>query len=268
MSRIDTCFSKAESDHRKLLITYLMSGDPSIEDSLALMHAMVAAGADIIELGMPFSDPQADGPVVQAASQRVLEAGVRLPQVFQLARSFRERDSLTPLVLMGYANPIEIAGYEAFSEQAAEAGIDGVITVDMPPEEAGSLCEAFAKRKIDPIFLLSPTTPDSRVQTVCEKGGGFIYYVSLKGVTGSSKLDAAEVADKVARIKNLSDLPVGVGFGISDAESAGNISRVADAVIVGSALVKRIEEYGRNPERMIEKVTELVSGMRSAIDNS
>lgn len=267
MSRIAACFADAKTANRKILIPYVMGGDPSIDDSLKIMHALVVAGADIIELGMPFSDPMADGPVIQAASERVLEAGIRLPAIFKLVKLFRETNDKTPIVLMGYANPIEITGYEAFSTQAAEAGVDGVITVDMPPEEAGELTKAFAKHDLDPIFLISPTTPDNRVKVVCDQGGGFIYYVSLKGVTGSAKLDTDEVATKVSHIKELSEMPVGVGFGITDASSAAQVAAVADAVVVGSVIVRKIAENASDVNKMLAEVTELVGGMRSAIDN-
>ncbi len=267
MSRIAECFADAKTANRKLLIPYVMGGDPNINDSLKIMHTLVSAGADIIELGMPFSDPMADGPIVQAASERVLAAGIRLPAIFDLVKMFRQTNDKTPIVLMGYANPIEITGYEVFSKQAADAGIDGVITVDMPPEEAGELSDAFAKHNIDPIFLISPTTPDSRVKAVCEQSGGFIYYVSLKGVTGSAKLDTAEVATKVAHIKELSAMPVGVGFGINDAQSAAQVAAVADAVVVGSVIVKKTTENASDTTKMLSGLTELVGGMRSAIDN-
>lgn len=267
MSRIAACFADAKVANRKILIPYVMGGDPSIDDTLKIMHTLVEAGADIIELGMPFSDPMADGPVIQAASERVLAAGVRLPAIFELVKMFRETNDNTPVVLMGYANPIEITGYEAFSEQAAEAGVDGVITVDMPPEESGELSRAFAKHNLDPIFLISPTTPDSRVTAVCDQGGGFIYYVSLKGVTGSGKLDTDEVAMKVSHIKELSVMPVGVGFGITDATSAAQVAAVADAVVVGSVIVKKIATNASDTKKMLAEITDLIGGMRSAIDN-
>lgn len=266
MSRIAQCFADAAVNKRKLLITYQMGGDPGMQESLELMHELVRAGTDIIELGMPFSDPMADGPVIQAASERVLKSGVRLSTIFELVELFRKDDQKTPLVLMGYANPIEIMGYEAFASRAAAAGVDGVITVDMPPEESTSLSDEFAKHGLDPIFLLSPTTPDSRTATVCQRGSGFIYYVSLKGVTGSAKLDTTEVAQKVSHIKSISNMPVAVGFGISDADSAGRVAQVADAVVVGSAIVKRITELRHDHSQMLVKVSEFVAGLRTAID--
>ncbi|MCB1756686.1 MAG: tryptophan synthase subunit alpha [Gammaproteobacteria bacterium] len=266
MSRIAQCFADAKASQRKLLITYQMGGDPGMQESLELMHEMVRAGTDIIELGMPFSDPMADGPVIQAASERVLGKGVRLRHIFELVESFRKTDQKTPLVLMGYANPIEIMGYGNFADRAAAAGVDGVITVDMPPEEATLLSEEFAKRQLDPIFLLSPTTPDSRTKEVCKRGSGFIYYVSLKGVTGSAKLDTGDVAEKVSHIKQLSDMPVAVGFGISDPDSAARVAEVADAVVVGSAIVKRIAEHGQDRPKMLASVVEMVAGLRAAID--
>ena len=266
MSRIAACFEKADSEKRKLLIPYLMGGDPGIAETLSLMKSMVDTGADIIELGMPFSDPMADGPVIQAASERVLQAGIRLPDVLEIVRQFRQTDNVTPIVLMGYSNPLEIMGYEAFAKAASEVGVDGVITVDMPPEEATDMSGAFAKHGLDPIFLISPTTPDSRVQAVCEHGSGFVYYVSLKGVTGSSKLNTEEVAERVSHIKQISAMPVGVGFGISDADSAARVAAVADAVVVGSVIVRQIEENASDTGEMVSKVSALVQEMRQAID--
>ncbi|MDO6459433.1 tryptophan synthase subunit alpha [Granulosicoccaceae sp. 1_MG-2023] len=268
MSRIAACFTKAAAAKRTVLVPYLMGCDPDMELSLALMHALVEAGADMLELGMPFSDPMADGPVIQAASERVLAAGVRLPQIFELAAKFRETDQDTPLILMGYANPIEITGHEDFARQAQAAGVDGVITVDMPPEESVDLSASFEKHAIDPIFLLSPTTPDHRIEAVTQYGRGFIYYVSLKGVTGSSQLDTGDVAERVGHIKTLTDLPVGVGFGISDPASAASVATLADAVVVGSAIVKRIAACGTDRARLLEEVPAFVGSLRQAIDQA
>ncbi len=266
MSRIAQCFVDAAKKKRKLLIPYLMGADPTVEQSLNLMHSLVEVGCDIIELGMPFSDPMADGPVIQAASERVLAAGNRLPQIFQLVENFRKLNQKTPIVLMGYANPIEIMGYHEFARKAASAGVDGVITIDLPPEEAQELSEAFEKYDLDPIFLISPTTPDARIKSVCDRGSGFIYYISLKGVTGSSKLNTKDVAAKVAHIKDQSNIPVAVGFGISDADSAAQVAKIADAVVVGTAIVKRIADNSANSDYMLTQVTDLVAGMRMAID--
>jgi len=266
MSRLTATFAKAKQDKRKLIIPYLMGGDPTAEQTVVLMHGLVEAGADVIELGMPFSDPMADGPVIQAASERVLENGIRLPDVFAMVKTFRKTNSDTPIVLMGYANPIEVMGVEAFAAEAEMVGVDGVITVDMPPEEATELVQAFQKHAIDPIFLLSPTTPEHRVQHVCDQGGGFIYYVSLKGVTGSSKLNTVEVAEKVHMIKSKTEMPVAVGFGITDAESAAAVAQHADAVVVGSVIVKSIAKYADDSEKMLSAVCGLVSDMRNKVD--
>ena len=268
MSRIAGCFAEAAASKRTVLVPYLMGCDPTPALCLELMHAMVEAGADMIELGMPFSDPMADGPVIQAASERVLAEGVRMPHIFELAKQFRETNTTTPLVLMGYANPIEIMGHERFAQLASESGIDGVITVDMPPEESVDLSAAFAKRGIDPIFLLSPTTPDHRVEAVTRYGSGFIYYVSLKGVTGSSQLDTGEVAARVEHIKTLTDIPVGVGFGISDASSAASVAKLADAVVVGSAIVKRIADCGQDRARLLDEVPAFVASLRQGLDQA
>jgi len=268
VSRIADCFAAAKAQGRKVLVPYLMGGDPNEADTLRLMHAMVEAGADIIELGLPFSDPMADGPVIQAASERVLETHVRLPEVLGIVQAFRETNATTPIVLMGYANPLAIMGFDTFAAEAERAGVDGVITVDMPPEEAGDLMPAFAKHGLDPIFLISPTTPASRVNAVCEQGGGFIYYVSLKGVTGSSKLDTTEVAERVAEIKQHSDMPVGVGFGISDADAAASVAQVADAVVIGSAIVKRIAAQSADADAMVADVSGFVADIRAAMDQA
>ena len=268
MSRIAGCFAEAAASKRTVLVPYLMGCDPTPALSLELMHAMVEAGADMIELGMPFSDPMADGPVIQAASERVLADGVRMPHIFELAKQFRETNTTTPLILMGYANPIEIMGHERFAQLASESGIDGVITVDMPPEESVDLSAAFAKQSIDPIFLLSPTTPDHRVEAVTRYGSGFIYYVSLKGVTGSSQLDTGEVAARVEHIKTLTDIPVGVGFGISDASSAASVAKLADAVVVGSAIVKRIADCGQDRASLLDEVPAFVASLRQGVDQA
>lgn len=267
MSRIAGCFEQAANSGRKILIPYLMGGDPGVSETVELMHGMVKSGADIIELGMPFSDPMADGPVIQAASERVLQAGIRLRHVFGIVEEFRKDNNETPIVLMGYANPLAIMGYQSFAQEAQRVGVDGVITVDLPPEEGGELSDAFEKHGLDPIFLISPTTPDARVQAVCEQGRGFIYYVSLKGVTGSSQLDTQDVASKVSHIKAMSDMPVGVGFGISDADSAAKVAAVADAVVVGSVVVKRIAEHAQDKAKMLSSVSELISEIRLAMDN-
>lgn len=265
-SRIAAHFSQA--GNRKLLVPYITAGDPDLGVTLALMHTLVEAGADVIELGIPFSDPMADGPVIQAACERALKNNVTLVQVMETVKQFRETNNTTAVVLMGYMNPVETLGYARFAMLAADAGVDGVLTVDLPPEEAGELVEELRARNLDSIFLLSPTTPDSRLRQVCEKASGYIYYVSLKGVTGAANLDTVEVASKVQHIKSISQIPVAVGFGIRDAASAAAISETADAVVVGSVLVSLVGEYGQDLEVLHQKMFETVNGMRNAMDQA
>ncbi len=266
MSRIKTRFEALRSQGRKALIPFITAGDPRPEITVPLMHEMVAAGVDIIELGVPFSDPMADGPVIQAACERALAHRVSLRRVLEMVREFRTRDRETPVVLMGYLNPIEALGYEAFAKAAADAGVDGVLTVDLPPEEAHDLLAALRAQGIDPIFLLAPTSSAERIRKICAMASGFIYYVSLKGVTGSAALDTVAVAAKLAEIRCHTGLPVGVGFGIRDAESAARVAAVADAVVVGSALVKRIAEFADQPERIKAEVGAIIGEMRRAMD--
>jgi len=263
-SRIAARFT--EAGHRKLLVPYITAGDPDLDVTLALMHTLVKAGADVIELGIPFSDPMADGPVIQAACERALKNNVTLVQVMETVKRFRETDDHTAVVLMGYMNPVERLGYAKFATLAAESGVDGVLTVDLPPEEAGDLVEELRSRQLDSIFLLSPTTPDSRLRQVCEKASGYIYYVSLKGVTGAANLDTSEVASKVEHIKSISQIPVAVGFGIRDATSAAAISETADAVVVGSVLVSLVGEHGQDLDTLHRKMFDTVNGMRQAMD--
>lgn len=266
MSRRRIAERFASANGRKLLVPYITAGDPNLDTTLALMHTLVKAGSDVIELGIPFSDPMADGPVIQAACERALKNKVTLVQVIDTVRRFRETDPDTAVVLMGYMNPVEILGYQNFAQLASEAGVDGVLTVDMPPEESGELVEQLTANNLDSIFLLSPTTPDARLRQVCEKASGYIYYVSLKGVTGAANLDTGEVASKVAHIQSFSSIPVAVGFGIRDAASAAAISATADAVVVGSALVSIVEKNGDNPDLLHERMFEMVNGMRKAMD--
>ena len=239
MSRLAACFAELKENSRTALIPYVMASDPSPEMTLPLMHAMVKAGADIIELGAPFSDPMADGPVIQAAAERSLEHNTSLHDVFSLVSEFRQTDDKTPIIVMGYLNPIEVMGYQSFAKQAATCGIDGVITVDMPPVEAGDYVPALKSEGLDPIFLLAPTSTQARIKKLAEIASGFVYYVSLKGVTGAATLDVSSVEEKVAEIREFIDLPIGVGFGISDGESAARVANCSDAVIVGSVLVKK-----------------------------
>jgi tryptophan synthase alpha chain len=266
MSRIGERFSQLKAAGRKALIPFITAGDPMPEITVDLMHDLVSAGADIIELGVPFSDPMADGPVIQRASERALEYHVSLSDVLKMVERFRERDNDTPIVLMGYLNPIESMGYETFAAEASEAGVDGVIVVDLPPEEGVELLQLLRARGLDQIYLLAPTSTPDRIRRICDAASGFVYYVSVKGVTGSSHLDLAGVEKKLREIRAGSDLPVGVGFGIKDAQTAAAISLVADAVVVGSALVSRVEALAEQPERIGAALREVISSMRLAMD--
>lgn len=268
MSRIGQRFSALQAAKRKALVPFVTAGDPVPEVTVPLMHAMVAAGADIIELGVPFSDPMADGPVIQRASERALVHHVSLRDVLGMVQEFRGTDEDTPVVLMGYLNPVEVMGYEEFARRAAEVGVDGVLTVDIPPEEAEQFLTALSAAGIDPIFLVAPTTTVARMQRICAAAGGFVYYVSVKGVTGTAHLQLEPVAEKLAEIRRVTDLPVGVGFGIKDARTAFEVSRLADAVIVGSALVKRVEDLADRPGEIAQEVAGLLSTMREAMDRA
>ena len=266
MSRIEGRFRQRREEGRKTLVCFITAGDPSADTTLAAMHTLVESGADVIELGVPFSDPMADGPVIQRASERALHHGATLKGVLDVVRRFRESDADTPVVLMGYLNPFESMGYEAFATATAAAGADGVITVDMPPEEGADFVAALRGQGLDPIFLLAPTSSSERIRTICGQASGFVYYVSLKGVTGAANLDAVAVGEKVAEIKSMTDLPVGVGFGIRDAESAARVAAVSDAVVVGSALVDHFERLGEDESALRRELAQLVSGMRTAMD--
>jgi tryptophan synthase alpha chain len=272
MSRLPACFERLKSESKTALIPYVMTGDPQPEVTLPLMHAMVEAGADIIELGAPFSDPMADGPVIQAAAERSLEFNTSLHDVFDVTRKFREKDDQTPIVLMGYLNPIEVMGYESFAKQAAECGIDAVITVDMPPEEGHEYIAALHDQNIDPIFLIAPTTTEERIEKIGSVASGFVYYVSLKGVTGAATLDVDAVEERLELVRKHIKLPMGVGFGISDAESAAKVSACSDAVVVGSAIVKRMaaqkDKKAEQTATIVRDVTDLLRSMRKAMDAS
>lgn len=264
MSRIGQTFIALQAQNKKALIPFITAGDPGKGITVSLMHALVEAGADIIELGVPFSDPMADGPVIQRASERALANKVGLKDVLAMVAEFRKSNDTIPVVLMGYANPVEHMGYETFAIAAVDAGVDGVLTVDIPPEESHGVSDVFKAHGLDPIFLLSPTTPESRVEMVAKAAGGFIYYVSLKGVTGSANLDTEEVARKIAIIRKHCSLPVGVGFGIRDAATAEAVARIADAVVVGSRIVNEIETASM--EDVVQKVKYLVQDLRRGVD--
>jgi len=268
MSRIAACFQRLKSENRKALIPYVTAGDSNPELTVPLMLAMVEAGADIIELGIPFSDPMADGPVIQAACERALVHNVGLSDVLTMVSEFREQNSETPVVLMGYLNPVEVMGYEIFAKRASDAGVDGVLTVDMPPEESDELIAAFDVNNIDPIFLVSPESTTDRFKIIAAKSRGFIYYVSLKGVTGVKAIDTDAVAEKLNELKAFTDIPMGVGFGIKDAESASAVAKVADAVVVGSAIVKRVEANAGDQQKIILEISDFLSELRQAIDKA
>lgn len=266
MSRLAAKFVELSDAGRKALIPFITAGDPNPEFTVPMMHAMVSAGADIIELGVPFSDPMADGPVIQRASERALEHGMSLRKVLQIATQFRSQDQNTPLVIMGYLNPIEAMGYEQFADAARQADIDGVITVDMPPEEAEEYVALLGTQNIDPVFLLSPNSNDGRIKKVAAVTSGYLYYVSLKGVTGAKHLDTDEVARKLQQIRANTDLPVTVGFGVKDAQTAKTVAKIADGVVVGSVVVNKIETNLGKPEIARQEIVELLTGMRQVMD--
>jgi tryptophan synthase alpha chain len=264
MSRIRTTFARLQKAHRKALIPFITAGDPDPELTLPLMRALVSGGADIIELGVPFSDPMADGPTIQRASERALANGMSLTGVLDIVRTFRLENSETALVLMGYANPIEAYGIDRFARDARAAGVDGVLTVDYPPEECASFALTLKHEGLDPIFLLAPTSTDSRFAQVAELGSGYIYYVSLKGVTGAGHLDLDEVAHRIPSIRAKVGMPLGVGFGIRDGASAARIAAVADGVVIGSRIIEEIE--GAPRDQAPARVKAFIHGIREAMD--
>jgi tryptophan synthase alpha chain len=266
MSRISTIFEHLARARRKALIPFITAGDPSPQATVPLMHALVKAGADVIELGVPFSDPMADGPVIQRSSERALKHGINLETVLGYVTEFRKRDDATGVVLFGYANPIEALGVERFVERAASAGVDGVLVVDYPPEECGPFAELVKKKGMDLIFLLAPTSTESRIERIVGVASGYIYYVSLRGVTGAAHLDVADVAARLAAIRRKTSLPVGVGFGIRDGETARAVGAVADAVVIGSRLIQEMEEAPAGVA--IERAGAFLAGIRQALDGS
>ena len=266
MTRFQSTFSRLAQQGRKALIPYVTAGDPAPRHTVPLMHTLVKAGADVIELGVPFSDPMADGPVIQHACERALAHGTSLARVLEMVAEFRRKDAVTPVVLMGYANPIEAMGQESFAARAAQAGVDGVLVVDYPPEESADFAAALHARALAPIYLVAPTSSDARIAEVARLARGFVYYVSLKGVTGSASLDVADVAQNVARLKAALPLPVGVGFGIRDAETAAKIATIADAVVVGSRLVQEIA--ASRADEIQSRLYALAGGFRQAMDRA
>jgi tryptophan synthase alpha chain len=269
-SRIDNCFAKLREEGRKAVIPYIACGDPYADATVDIMRALAAGGADVIELGVPFSDPMADGPVIQKASERALARGIGTPQVLDAVRAFRASDPATPVVLMGYANPIEAYdlahGAGGFVRDAAAAGVDGVLVVDYPPEEAVAFSAALKAAGLAPIFLLAPTSTEARMKQVGEVADGYVYYVSLKGVTGAGHLDTEAVARAVPRIKRHVKVPVGVGFGIRDAASAKAVAQVSDAVVIGSALIQCLEALPR--DQVAEGARRFIAEIRAAVDET
>ncbi len=265
MSRIEAYFQQAAEANEKVLVPFITAGDPNKEWTVDLMHTLVQSGAGIIELGVPFSDPMADGPVIQLADERSLEHGTSLKDVLAMVKSFRETNQSTPVVLMGYLNPVEVYGYERFAEDAADAGVDGVLTVDLPPESAQKLTCELDKHGIDPIFLVAPTTKEERIRLIAQYAKGYLYYVSLKGITGAGHLDIDSVSDKLETIRKITDLPIAVGFGIKDAASANAVAGVADAVVVGSAMVNIVAENQTDKSALLEKLGQFTASLSTAI---
>lgn len=266
MSRIQTAFEQLKQQRRKALIPFITAGDPEPALTVPLMHALVASGADVLELGVPFSDPMADGPTIQRASERALKHHVGLHHVLDMVAEFRRQDAATPVVLMGYGNPIEAMGWENFARRCAEVGVDGVLTVDFPPEESHEAFRHLEAHGIDPIFLLAPTTREDRVARIAALARGYVYYVSLKGVTGAGHLDLSAIEQKIPQLRKHIKVPIGVGFGIRDAETALAVARLCDGVVVGSRIVQEIENS--MPDTVIGNVSALVKELRQAVDQA
>ncbi|HBQ00383.1 MAG TPA: tryptophan synthase subunit alpha [Gammaproteobacteria bacterium] len=268
MSRIKSISEAAAAQGRKLLIPYLVAGDPDLAHSLGIMHELVKQGADVIEIGIPFSDPASDGPVIQRSVERALEGGTSLADTLKLVSQFREQDSQTGIVLMGYLNPIEIMGYGQFVAAATEAGIDGVLVVDMPPAESAELRQTLHEANLDTIYLVAPTTSAIRAKAITEVCSGYLYYVSLKGVTGAALTDHESVASSINELRQLTDLPIVIGFGIKDADSAAAMGGLSDGIIIGSALVERIADMspGKVNEPDLVRSCEVIGAARAALD--
>jgi len=265
VTRLDATFAALRAAGRKALVPFVTAGDPSLQATVPVMQALVAAGADVLELGVPFSDPMADGPVIQRSSERALARGAGLSYVFDCVRGFRARDEATPVVLMGYLNPVEIRGAERFARDAAAAGVDGVLLVDLPPEEAGELHAAFAGHGVALILLAAPTTSDARMQRLCADARGYLYYVSFAGVTGADRIDAVAATARLRAIRAHASVPVVAGFGIKDAAMAAAMAADADGVVVGSALVAAIADAD-DPERAASLAAAFLAPLRAALD--
>lgn len=266
MSRIKACLQSLKQQNKKALIPFITAGDPQKESTVAIMHQLVSSGADIIELGIPFSDPMADGPVIQLADERALAHGTTTVDALAMVSEFRQSDQITPVVLMGYLNPIEVYGYEKFAQDASVAGVDGLITVDLPPEAADPALEQLDKVGIESIFLIAPTTSEKRIAKIAEKGRGYLYYVSLKGVTGAANVDGDAVNARLETIRKITDLPIAVGFGIKDAETARLIGKNADGVVVGSALVNIIAQNQNDGDALLSQLAEFTQSLRQGLD--
>jgi len=265
-NRIDECFAALAADSRKALVPFITAGDPQPEWTVSIMHSLVSAGADLLELGIPFSDPMADGPVIQAASERAIKKGVSLHLALDMVARFREMDSSTPVVLMGYMNPIERYGHAEFAADAAKSGVDGVLMVDCPPEEMADLTRLMEHHGVHPIRLLAPTTTPERIGLVAAHARGYLYYVSFKGVTGADRLDHAGIVAPLQEIRRHTKLPVAVGFGIKDATSAAAVAKIADAVVIGSALVEALSK-AHSMEQANQLAVDFLAPVRQAMDN-
>jgi tryptophan synthase alpha chain len=263
--RIEECFAALKNAGRKALVPFVTAGDPSREATVPVLHALVAAGADLVELGVPFSDPMADGPVIQRSSERALARGVGTGYVFDCVREFRKQDQNTPVVLMGYLNPVEMRGHERYARDAAEAGVDGVLLVDLPPEEAGPLRAAFNAQGVALISLAAPTTSHERLVRLAAEAQGYVYYVSFAGVTGADRIDVADVAVRVGQLRAMATVPVLIGFGIRDAVSAATMSRLADGIVVGSALVESISNAA-SPTDAAKLAAAFLAPLRQSLD--
>lgn len=266
MSRLTVTFEELAKTGRKALIPFITAGDPNPQFTAPLMHAMVKAGVDIIELGVPFSDPMADGPVIQRASERALDHKMSLKRTLATVAEFRKTDLKTPVVLMGYLNPVEAMGYEDFANAAERVEVDGVLTVDLPPEEGLELSTLLKARDIDPIFLLAPNSSDERIKLMSAVGSGYLYYVSLKGVTGAGHLNTGDVETKLKQIRANSHLPIAIGFGVKDAHTAKTVADLGDGVVIGSALISKIEENLDDLNLATDEIIKLLVSMRNAID--
>lgn len=267
MTRISNTLAKLKTENKKALIPYIVAGDPSVSATVPLMHSLVAAGANIIELGVPFSDPMAEGPAIQLGHERALANGVSLNQVLEMVAEFRLNDDTTPVVLMGYANPVIRMGYDHFAEKAQHCGLDGLLTVDLPPEESTELTTTLREHHIDVIYLIAPTTTDERAQSIVDAASGYIYYVSLKGVTGAGNLDTSAVANRIGQLREMTDLPLCVGFGIKDAASAKAIAASADGAVVGSVLVNLCGSLAQlETDEICTQISTVIAEMRIELD--